>query len=151
KTALEFAQANRKKDVLPILAAAIGLSPEAVDDPAYAAARRFREAAETPAFQEVLERLTSVCGRPPIPWEKRKGVFRCYLPRPMPGRVAALQAEIRAAGFQLIVYDSMPGANDAVKLMVFPTNDKYAVVVARGTNGVNHGLSTRDLVAWLRN
>jgi hypothetical protein len=151
KTALEISQENRKKDVIPLLAAAVGLSPEAAEDPAYAAARHFRETATTPAFQVVLRRLAYECGRPPVPWAKRKGVFRCYLPRPMPGRVEALQAEVRAAGFQLIVYDSMPGADDAVKLMVFPTDDKYAVLVARGTNGVNYGLTTRSILAWLRN
>jgi ankyrin repeat protein len=150
KTALEFAQENRKKNVIPILAAAIGLTPDAADDPAYVAVRLFRETAETPAFQDILERLTRACGKPPIPWEKRKGVFRCYLPRPLPGQVEALQAEVRAADFQLIVYDSMPGAGGAAKLMVFPTSDKYAVVVARGTNGINHGLTTRMILAWLR-
>ena len=85
-----------------------------------------------------------------MPWEKRKGVFRCYLRDPAPAQLETLQAEVRAAGFQLVLYDSIPGHGNAAKLMVFPTAEKFAVLVARGTNGVNYGLTTRALIAWLR-
>src|SRR5262245_6746427 len=151
KTALEFAQDNRRKDVIPLLAEAMGIpAAEIAEDSAYAAVKQFRANAETPAFQAVLERLAEICGKPPVPWEKRKGVYRCYLRHPAGGQFAALQAEIRAAGFQLVLYDSMPGRDNAAKLMVFPTAEQYAVIVARGTNGVNYGLTTRALIAWLR-
>jgi hypothetical protein len=49
------------------------------------------------------------------------------------------------------VYDISPGFRNSAKLMVFPTDDKYAVLVARGTNGANYGLTTRAVIAWLRN
>jgi len=69
---------------------------------------------------------------------------------PAPGQLEALQSEVRAAGFQLVLYDAVPGPAKTAKLMVFPTTEKFAVVVARGTSGVNYGLTTRALIAWLR-
>ena len=151
KTALDFAQDNRKKEVIPLLAAAMGIAAaDVAEDSAYAAAKQFRHNAETPAFQAVLARLAEACGKPPIPWEKRKGVYRCYLRHPAAGQLEALQAEVRAAGFQLVLYDAIPGYDNAAKLMVFPTSEKYAVLVARGTNGANYDLTTRALIAWLR-
>jgi ankyrin repeat protein len=152
KTALLLAQDNRKTSVIPLLADAMGLSPEHVaEDPAYAAARRLRNAADTPEFQAVLRRLAEVCGKRPIPWKKRKGVHCCYLRRATPEQVESLQAEVRAAGFQLVLYDTVPGFGNSAKLMVFPTAEKYAVLVARGTNGTNYGFTTRAVIAWLRN
>ena len=36
------------------------------------------------------------------------------------------------------------------KLVLLPTADKFAVIAARGTNGVNYGFSNQDVIAWLR-
>lgn len=146
RTALEIAQDNRRKEILPLLAAASGLPDEAIEDPAYATCRRFVNDAQTSGFQQLLQQLAVVCGRPPLPWKKRRGVFLCYPPEAMSERMIALQAEARTAGFQLVVDDS----GSRQRLLVFPTADKFAVLVARGTNGVNKGLTTRAIVAWLR-
>ena len=36
------------------------------------------------------------------------------------------------------------------KLLLFPTSDPYVVLAAQRTNGVNQGLTTSDVIAWLR-
>jgi hypothetical protein len=147
-----LAQDNRQKEVIPLLGRALGLAEvEFAEDPAFAAARGIQDAAKTPGFQTILDRLGDVCGRHPTPWQKRKGVFQCYLPATRGHRLENLQVEVRGAGFQLVLYDTEPGFRNSAKLMVFPVADKYAVLVARGTNGANYGLSTRAVISWLRN
>jgi hypothetical protein len=148
KTALEIAVDNGMKELVHILAAASGLASEVAEDPARAVCRRFREISETSAFQQVLERLAAVCGQPLVPWEKRRGVFRCNVRHATAERVATLQREVLAAGFSLILSQLSMGVS--ARFLVFPTADKFAVIFARGTNGINKGLTTRAIVTWLR-
>ncbi len=42
----------------------------------------------------------------------------------------------------------MPGEDAA--LVLFPTDNKLAVVAAIGTEGANYGVSTADAIAWLK-
>lgn len=37
-----------------------------------------------------------------------------------------------------------------LKLVLFPTNDKFAVIATIGTEGANHGVNTAEIIAWLR-
>ena len=76
RTALELAEDNRQKEVIPLLGRALGLAEvEFAEDPAFAAARGIRRRSKTAEFQTILDRLGDVCGRRPTPWQKRKGVF----------------------------------------------------------------------------
>ena len=66
-----------------------------------------------------------------------------------------LQEEVRAAGFLLVIGDSV---TKNPPLMLFPTSSSYAVVMACGTNGnrlvaVNGSQTFMDaayIAAWLR-
>lgn len=59
-----------------------------------------------------------------------------------------LQDEARKAGCQLILADPWaPGENAA--LVLFPTDNKLAVVAAVGTAGANYGVQTSHVIAWL--
>jgi hypothetical protein len=106
----------------------------------------FNTRAEEPAFQDMLRRLAQLCGHEPYPWKKRKGVFRFWIRdrhklagalgmSPFAKRdelIGRLQEEVRAAGFLLVSGDSVA---KNPPLMLFPTNDSCAVVMACGTNG----------------
>ncbi|MCI0457914.1 MAG: ankyrin repeat domain-containing protein [Gemmataceae bacterium] len=170
KTALDFARGNRHPAVVELLTQAGGPPDPAAF--AYDAVKRFRETAEQPAFQEVLHRLAELCGHPPRPWAKRTGVFQFFLKRfePLAQRYASadvpaaggleteiprrrrllelLQAEVRTADYCLVLSDLLTYDQPA-RLRLFPTHEKYAVLGACGTNGVNYGHSTRDVIAWL--
>ena len=146
KTAMEWAQDNRHREVEMVLAEACGLPAEtALEDPAHSEARSFAQAAETPEFRAILQHVAEVCGRSPTPWRKRRGVYSCSLRGLDEQQHTQLQAEVAASGFLLV------STHDAAESLLFPTSDKYAVVVAHGTNGANYGLSTRAIIAWLRN
>jgi len=163
-TALEQARSIGDRKVVELLLAA-GV-PAGPAEFAYEAAKAFRTAAEQPAFAQVKSLLAELCGHPPRPWSKRKGVFTFSLKRldalaqrypgapSGPKRPGAreqrlldlLQAEVRAAGYYLVVASI---GYKPTYLRLFPTSEKYAVLAASGTNGANYGLSPRDVIAWL--
>ena len=59
-----------------------------------------------------------------------------------------LQEEARKAGGQLILAELWAPGEDAA-LVLFPTDNKLAVVAAVGTEGANYGVQTTDVIAWL--
>ena len=166
KTALDMAKSHRKAH--QFLKQTLGIGPDAADalrDEVKALKTRAAE----PAFEEVLQRLAKQCGHEPYPWKKRKGVFRFWirdrsrlaaeLGLPATAKreelIPILQEEVRAAGFLLVIGDSLA---PNPPLMLFPTSNSYAVVLACGTNGnrlvqVNATPTFMDaaiIAAWLR-
>jgi hypothetical protein len=117
---------------------------------------RFAANARKPAFARIRERLVERCGR-----------ARAWRPVPDHGIAAAdvsaftlrrcknqetldeLQEETRRAGFLLVLAEPWLPGEDAA-LVLFPTADPFAVVVAVGTEGANHGVRADDVVAWLQ-
>jgi hypothetical protein len=170
-TALEQARGNAHQAVVDLL-----LQTGAAEmDPAqfaYDAVKSFAQAAEQASFKDVLRWLALLCGHPPRRWTRRKGVALFTLQRfePLAERYAVekvpptdfaktemerrerlielLQAEVRVAGYVLVLGDLL-GHAAAAKLRLFPSGEKYAVLAATGTNGINYGYSTRDIIAWL--
>jgi hypothetical protein len=126
--------------------------------------------AKTPAFQAVAERLGRIFNRKPAPWKRRKGVVYFYnvslakhLARHFGEReatghaaldqasrlLARLQDEVLAEGFVLAFTQAMPEEGQ-MPLILLPTADKYAAVLATGTNGINYGHTTEAVIAWLK-
>lgn len=59
-----------------------------------------------------------------------------------------LQDAARSSGFHLVLTEPwQPG--EAAFLALFPTDSKFAVIAATGTNGANHGLDTPAIIDWL--
>jgi ankyrin repeat protein len=179
KTAADFAKQiedrHERKAMLELLtahvpptAAARALATEGPRD----VVETFPAAAKQPAFQQLLETLAELCGQPPKPWKQCKGAYRCgkvnlerlakrYPPAAPKKRkdiasaaspwalVERLQAEVRAAGFQLLMAEL---ADDpaAATWLVLPAADKYAALVACGTDGANYGHTTDAIIAWLQ-
>jgi hypothetical protein len=131
---------------------------------------RFQANADKAGFRNVIKLLTDVCGAPKR-WRPEQDhgieadeVYRFTL-RPVSrladhfGKGSAklseeellkrLFAEVRRSGCQLVLGD-MWEPRRAAKLVLFPTRDPFAVVTAVGTEGVNYGIHTPDIVAWLR-
>ncbi len=126
--------------------------------------------AKAPAFQAAAERLGRIFNRKPAPWKRRKGV--AYLhdvslakhlarhfgePEAIGGAamdqasrlLTRLQDELLSEGFVLVFTRAMP-EEGRVPLILLPTADKYAALVAVGTNGINHGHDTEAVIAWLK-
>jgi hypothetical protein len=139
---------------------------------AFDALKQFAQTAGQPEYQEVVRMLTGLCGQSLRPWAKRKGVFNCalrglealafrYFDKEVPPGgdpqaerarrdrlLELLQAEVREAGFCVVLSEAL-GHRPVAKLRLFPTAEKFAVLAACGTNGVNYGHTTRDVSTWL--
>jgi hypothetical protein len=164
-TALEQARGNGHKAVVELLlqAGAGGSEPAQF---AYDLLKGFRQAAEQPAFREMVDLLTTACGHAPWPWRRRRGVFQVTLKRfdaleavwatqssPVGSKsreslVDWLQTKVREAGYYLVHADLF-GPDTSAKLRLWPTAEKFAVIAGSGTNGINYGYSTRDIITWL--
>jgi len=59
-----------------------------------------------------------------------------------------LQEEARKAGSHLVLAEPWNAGEDAV-LVLFPTDNKLAVVAAVGTEGANYGVETPKIISWL--
>ena len=130
--------------------------------------RQFPVLAETPEFQALAARLGSIFGRKPAPWKRHKGGIYYHeasllkYPEPLFGRgvppapaqyptlhlFANVQEDVRAQGFTL-VHGRLKPPGDRVSLVLLPTANQYAALLAHGTNGANYGHGTRAIVAWL--
>ncbi|MGE3807299.1 MAG: ankyrin repeat domain-containing protein [Gemmataceae bacterium] len=172
QTALDWAVKARRPKIAAYLREQMGLPAEPT------ASTRFHEASEQPAFQVLADRLAALQGRPAYDW-KRKGVFRFYFNSarlPALGEhfgvsidgldadarrnllddlLGRLQDEARQAGFHLVFGG---GSSSTPPMLLFPTDDKYAVIAACGTNANRHTvidgrelfLGAREISNWLR-
>ncbi|MCI0685473.1 MAG: DUF4253 domain-containing protein [Gemmataceae bacterium] len=140
------------------IAALLGDVPAASDRSADAELReinQFAKNARRPEYVRFRKRLVERCGP-----------ARRWAPLPDHGLPAAevvafklagckrqrtlenLQEEARKAGCHLILADPWAPGEDAA-LVLFPTDDKLAVVAAVGTEGANYRVQTAQVIAWL--
>ena len=54
-----------------------------------------------------------------------------------------------AEGFLLVFTSAIP-EEGRMPLILLPTADKYAALLAAGTNGINYGHDTEAVIAWLK-
>ena len=164
-SALEQARGNGHTAVAELLLQA-GVGDTDTAQFAYTIVKGFPEAAQQPAFRETLDLLASVGAHAPRPWKGRRGVFTVTIkrldalealhlaerspvsPKDKLSLLDWLLAKVRERGFCLVHAAPIRAAATA-KLRLFPTDEKYAVLAASGTNGINYGHSTRDLIIWL--
>lgn len=116
---------------------------------------KFAQNAGYPAYVQLRDQLVERCGagRPwaPVPDHGLPAakvvaftLARCKRQKTL----AELQTEARKAGCLLILAEPWaPGENAA--LVLFPTDNKLAVVAAVGTEGANYGVQTSNVIAWL--
>lgn len=126
--------------------------------------------AKVPALQAAAERLGRIFNRKPAPWKRRKGVVyfhdvslakhlsRYYGEAEAKSDAAMdqasrlltkLQDELLGEGFVFAFTHAMP-EEGRLPLILLPTADKYAALLACGTNGINHGHDTAAVIAWLK-
>jgi ankyrin repeat protein len=126
--------------------------------------------AKAPAFAAAAARIGAIFERKPAPWRRRKGVVYFhdvslqkrlaahYGEAPATGDAAMeqasrlltrLQDEVLAEGFTLAFTNAIPEAG-RMPLILLPTADKYAALLASGTNGINYGHDAEALVRWLQ-
>ncbi|MGE3804044.1 MAG: ankyrin repeat domain-containing protein [Gemmataceae bacterium] len=136
----------------------------------------FPIAATEPGFQSLLDLLNGMTKRKFLPSPRRPGIYvtmlnqrsvrhlagQFHLPAPSfdgvdieedmdreEAIVGRLQDEVARAGY-LLMRDSLDEMDEARKLWLYPTGEKYAILASCGTNGNNYGHSTRDVIAWLQ-
>lgn len=146
---------------------ALGVAPDQ-DDLLNQDVKAFAVRARDPKFQTLAARLAEIFGRKPSPWKPAKGGFYYHevslakygretgvLTMLLTGteqtrrQFVAVQDEVRAEGFMLLHNEPRPEGGRA-SLILLPTADPYAALLARRTNGANYSLDTRAIIAWLR-
>ncbi len=156
------------RGVLPLLQDLFDAEPNDIDS-IRAHVKQFPTLSQLDAFQAEAERIGKIVNRKPTKWKRRKGVtlfynvsvvkyLAKYFDEPAGDTTdderacdlfARFSTEVLAKGFTLIMNDLAP-EKGGYPLLLFPTSDKYAVLAAVGTNGVNYGHSTDDVIRWLR-
>ena len=164
---LEHSKGNSPR-ARAVLKARLGLAGDAIDQ-VRAELKDLPRLAKQPAFEAAAARLGELFNRKPAPWRRRKGVtyfhnvaiakyLAPYFKEAIavsdddPDRLflllARLQDEVRRDGFTLAFLDSIP-EDGRLPLILLPTANKYAAVLACGTNGINKGHDTEAVVSWL--
>ena len=126
--------------------------------------------AKAPAFEAAAARLGGIFNRKPTPWRRRKGIVYFHdvsLRKRLTAHygeaeaagdggndqasrlLARLQDEVAAEGFVLAYTDAIP-EEGRMKLILLPASDKYAALLASGTNGINYGHDAESVIRWLK-
>jgi ankyrin repeat protein len=114
----------------------------------------FTAAADEPEFQELVGGFKNdfrYGGEWPIrESEELPGVWEIDASSPdTPQDLWLMQREILGKGYHLI-RNNLPMPGGRVSLLLFPTDDKYAILASLHTNGENYGISDRQVRRWLR-
>jgi ankyrin repeat protein len=166
QTVLELARRHNKK-VYQTIRDHVGARLDAYDQ-ADAELSGLKSTAREPWFTQLADELAEKLKCKPQQWRRRAGVlhFSAKLSR-LPDsagegdleesrgeasalvRLEPLQHWVRQRNASL-VYVAMPNdARNITRLLLAPTTNWIVMLRMCGTNGVNHGLSTRDIVQWL--
>lgn len=114
----------------------------------------WNKAADGDKFQELVTLLENRLECRSKSWKRRKAVRSFANSMHMLDDDAAEHAvqrlgeEAHTHGYLLIANDILH--DEKFNLLLFPTNDKYEVLTAIGTNGSNFGLDRIDVVRWLQ-
>lgn len=135
--------------------------------------KKFKEVEASPEFQAAIEYMAKICQSKPYPWKKKKGVHRFYANVKAWDNIGEtfgkgsdyiknakkeekdhrkqeladlMQDEIRQRGFLLVTHRDEEGS--AMQLL-FPTSDKFAVIAACGTDGINYGHGNGEIIQLL--
>src|SRR5262245_24754887 len=149
------ADARRQYQEIVALFNGLPAATRAPDDSAASEVDKFAANARRPAYAKLLERLKEKCG-PARAWKPvpdhgvpATDVVRFTLKRAKQEALEELQEEARKAGCHLVVDEALAPGEDA-SLVLFPTDNKFAVVAAVGTEGANHSIRTEDAIEWLQ-
>lgn len=163
----DYAKSNSPR-VRAYLKDRLGVARDAIDA-LHEHLRELPRLAKAPAFERDAARIGTIFDRAPARWRRRKGVAYFhgvslaerlaahYDEAPAAGAAkhgpaarlfARLQDEIAAAGFLLVYAGAFPDEG-RVPLLLLPTGEKYAALLAAGTNGINYGHDTESVIRWL--
>jgi hypothetical protein len=117
-------------------------SPRAVASP------NLVEAAKSPDYQAAVVELSKLCGDP---WRPMKGTaggftFRIHSGKKRSFRLGKVHSDFLWRGCYVFRTDAV----EKDHIGVLPTTDKYSVILAVGTSGMNWNVTTKDVVARLR-
>lgn len=147
---------NAYREIIQLLGGAVSTGSTSLED-IKAKITNFAATARRPEYAALHEELVKSCGEGRA-WEPMPDhgvpashVLAFTLKKVgRPRAIVALQEMARQAACHLVFAEPwLPG--EAAELVLFPTADKLAVVVAVGTEGANRGVKTYPhLVNWLK-
>ncbi len=165
KTALEHVKARlrdpvyaERRQAYREIAALLGDEQPDLSQPMDAVLKevaKFAQGARSPDYASLRQRLNERCG-PAKPWKPvpdhgvpAEEVIAFTLAGSQRQKtLEELQEQARQAGCHLVL-DEMWAPNEDASLVLFPTDNKLAVVAAVGTEGSNYEVQTADVIAWL--
>jgi ankyrin repeat protein len=165
KELLEEAR-GQNRSVVPLLLQHLGTAADEVDK-VRARVKEFVRLAEADKFQATAKHIGTLFGRAPAPWKRRKGVVYYHNvsvvkhlsrhydepagdltdPNQAWRLFARYSKEVLQEGYTLIMNEAL-AESGRYPVLLFPTADKYAVLAAVGTNGVNYGHDTDAVIRW---
>jgi hypothetical protein len=107
--------------------------------------KRTRKALVSPSDDPDVARLEKLCGSNASPLDGLDGAVTLHVNSSKKLKLEKVQSDFLKRGRFVFATN-----NDATRLAMLQTTDKYDAVAAMGTNGANYELSTQDIVAWLR-
>jgi ankyrin repeat protein len=110
--------------------------------------QRLSEKAQDRSFRKLVEKLAGLCGAEPVPLgDETPFGFSIHVNSQKQLHIELIQSEMLCRGaFVFAAHD----AGDRVdRVGILPTDDKYDVLAAIGTNGANYDRSTADVIRWL--
>jgi Domain of unknown function (DUF4253) len=148
--------AKRRYQEIVSLLSGSSAGAAAPDDSAAREVGKFAANARGPRYSKLRDRLDELCG-PHRGWKPvpdhgvpAEQVVRYTLKKcKQQQTIEELQQEARKAGCHLVLAEPWEPGQDA-KLVLFPTDDKFAVIAAIGTEGANYSIRTEDVIEWLQ-
>jgi ankyrin repeat protein len=163
QTVLDLARRHNKK-VYQVIRDHVGDDLEPYDA-ADAALKGLKSAAAESWFVHIAGEVGAQLRSKPQPWQRRAGVFhfsarlsRLPVPEGAAGpieemgdvvRLEPMQEWVRQRNAMLVYIETPNDARNITRLLLAPTTNWIAMLRMCGSNGVNYGLSTRDIVNWL--
>ncbi len=113
------------------------------------------KAADNDAFKELVTSLEFRLECSSKSWKRRKAVRNFVKAMDFSDDIDTAESTVQQLGQEILSQGCVLVANDILldekfNLLLFPTNDKYEVLTAIGTNGSNYGLDCFDLIRWLQ-
>lgn len=96
-------------------------------------------------YQDAVAQLETLCGTRAHPLDKSRPEVSLHLDSRRPFDLEKVQTDFLKKGFFVFATNT-----ESSRIAILQTADKYDALTAMATNGTNHDLAPKDIVAWLR-
>lgn len=132
---IELANMNENRELARIIREAAKRKPKL----------KARSKSAEPALDPEIAKLEKLCGTRAFPLDGIDNAVSLHVDSGKKFDLAKVQAEFLKRGKFVFAID-----HQQERVAMLPTTDKYKALEAMGTNGANFGLSTEDIIKWMR-